>query len=218
MRTTHEEPGRDWSRVTERTYGRLSGGAGFVSAVFDDLDRAREAVAALEARGYAAREISIIMLDGTRRHLLRTHPEYEGLDPDAYVLDRVELEKENKALKGAGAGGALGGAVGAIAAAVAAIGTTVVIPPLGIVVAGPIAAALAGAGAGGTVGGLVGILTGAGMSEFRAKGLEKLAQEGQIIVGARARTRPEIHDIGEVFSSNGGRIIEDPHDLDPDSD
>lgn len=198
------------------TFGTLAGdGSSFVSAVFSDLDRARKAVAALEERGYPAREISIIMADETRRHLLRTHPEYEGLDPDAYLFDNVPLEKQNKALKGAGAGGALGGAVGALAAALAAVGTTVVIPPLGIIVAGPLAAAIAGAGAGGTVGGLVGLLSGAGMSELRAKRIEKLAQEGQIIVGARARSLPELHDVGEVFTEHGGRIVEDPDDATP---
>ena len=57
-------------------------------------------------------------------------------------------------------------------AAIAAIGTSLVIPGLGLVVAGPLAAALAGAGAGGTAGGLIGALVGHGMPEDRTKKYE----------------------------------------------
>lgn len=202
--------------ATERgyTFDRFpTGESRFVSAVFGDLEDARSAVGALEKRGYPAGEISVFMTDETRKHYLRTHPEWEGLDAEAYVTDRVELEKENKALKGAGAGGTIGGAVGAVAAAVAAIGTSLVIPGLGIVVAGPVAAAFAGAGAGGAVGSLVGALTGAGMSEYRARRFEQILQKGKIIVGARARTLPERHDIMDTFEKNGGEpILEEPRE------
>lgn len=55
-----------------------------------------------------------------------------------------ETELGNRAAEGAGIGGAIGGTVGAIAAAVAAVGTTLLLPGLGSVIAGPLAAALAG--------------------------------------------------------------------------
>jgi hypothetical protein len=57
-----------------------------------------------------------------------------------------KTELGNKALKGAGTGAAVGDAVGATLAAIAAIGTTLALPGLGLLVAGPIAAAFAGAG------------------------------------------------------------------------
>lgn len=187
------------------TFDRFPGGQSrFVSGSFKRLEDAREAVRSLESRGYPASEISVLMTDATRRHHLRTHPEFEGLDPESYLVDRVELERESKSLKGAGTGGAIGGALGAVAAAVAAIGTTVVIPPLGIVIAGPLAAAFAGAGAGGAVGGIVGALTGAGMSEYRAKRLERVLKDGQIIVVARARREPERNDILSTMMGHGG--------------
>ena len=46
------------------------------------------------------------------------------------------------------------------ACAVAAVGTTLLIPGLGIVVAGPLAAVIAGAGAGAATGGLIRALVG----------------------------------------------------------
>ncbi|MGH7541876.1 MAG: hypothetical protein ACRELC_12835 [Gemmatimonadota bacterium] len=196
------------SRARQFTFERFpTGESRFVSAIFSDLDKARRGVKTLEERGYPPSELSVLMADDTRDHHLRTHPEYEGRDPETYLVDEVELEKDNKALKGAGAGGAIGGAVGAVAAAVAAVGTLVTIPPLGIVVAGPLAAALAGAGAGGAVGGFVGALTGAGMSEYRAKRLEKVLKEGHIVVGGLARTVPELHDIAETLEKNGGELV-----------
>ncbi len=52
----------------------------------------------------------------------------------------------------AGVGGAIGGTLGAVVAAFAAVGTSLAIPGLGLIVAGPLAAGIAGAGAGGAAG------------------------------------------------------------------
>ena len=178
-----------------------------VSAGFKDLPDARKAVRKLEAHGYPCNELSVVMSDDTRKHHLRTHPEFEGFDPDAYLVDRVELEVDRKTLKGVGTGSAIGGALGAISAALAAAGATVVVPPL--VIAGPLAAAFAGAGAGGAVGGLVGGLTGAGMSEYRAKRLERVVNKGHVIVMATARSLPERLQIEATMRDAGGVLFED---------
>ena len=96
-------------------------------------------------------------------------------------------ELGNKAAEGAGVGGAVGGTVGAIAA-IAAIGTSLVIPGLGIVIAGPAAAALAGAGAGAAAGGIVGALVGWGIPEERVKHYEAGIKKGGILMGVRPRS------------------------------
>ena len=75
----------------------------------------------------------------------------------------TDLELGNKAMESAGVGGAIGVTAGAILAALAAIGTSIAIPGLGVVIAGPIAVALAGAGAGGLTGGIIGALIGWGI-------------------------------------------------------
>ena len=108
-------------------------------------------------RGYKSDDINLVMSDETRKR------QFSG---DSAVGGR-DTELGNKAAEGAGIGAGIGGAIGAIAATVAAIGTSLVLPGLGLVVAGPIAAALAGAGAGGAAGSLVGALVGWNIPEER---------------------------------------------------
>ena len=52
------------------------------------------------------------------------------------------MQTRSHAADGLGIGSAIGGTVGAVLAAIAAVGTSIVIPGLGLFVAGPIAAAL----------------------------------------------------------------------------
>jgi hypothetical protein len=101
----------------------------------------------------------------------------------------TETELGSKAAEGAGIGAGIGGTIGAVLAGVAALGTTLVLPGLGLVVAGPLAAALAGAGAGGITGGLIGALIGAGIPEERVKHYEEGIKQGGILMGVNARSR-----------------------------
>jgi len=117
------------------------------------------------------------------------------------------VEKEHKALKGTGAGGAIGAAVGAIAGAVAAVGTTILVPGLGLVVAGPLAAALAGAGAGGVTGGLIGGLVGAGMSEERARIYKTAIEEGGIVMTVTPRSVEDAEWIEESWKDCGAEDV-----------
>lgn len=84
----------------------------------------------------------------------------------------------SKSLEKGGAGSAIGGIIGALAAAIEAIGTTLVIPGAGLVLAGPIAAAFAGAGAGGAIGALVGL----GIPDEQAKQYENDIKAGGILI------------------------------------
>jgi hypothetical protein len=65
-----------------------------------------------------------------------------------YFSDETATDSElgAKAMESAGVGDAIGVTAGAILATVAAIGTSIAIPGLGIVIAGPIATALDGTG------------------------------------------------------------------------
>jgi hypothetical protein len=147
-----------------------------LTALFRSREDAERAYESLRARGYSDREINIMMSDQTR---------------DKYYRDNPKTEIGSKALEGAGVGGTIGGAIGAIVGGIAAIGTGVLIPGLGLIVAGPIAAALAGAGAGGFAGGLVGALIGWGIPEERAKVYETGIREGGTVLGVRPRTRED---------------------------
>lgn len=144
-----------------------------LTGMFRDRDSAERAYNSLSTRGYSHEDVDVIMTDDTRK----TH----------FGDDTAHTELGNKAMEGAGTGSAIGGTLGAIVGAVAAIGTNLLIPGLGIVVAGPIAAALAGAGAGGLTGGLIGGLIGHGIPEDRAKRYEEGLKSGHIVMGVRPR-------------------------------
>jgi hypothetical protein len=178
--------------------------ARFVTAGFKNLDDALDATRDLEERSYGRDRISVFMATETRRQYIDTHPRYGELEKNAVVVEEVELEKKSKASEGAGVGGAIGGALGAAGAAVLAVGTTLVIPPLGIALAGPLAAALAGLGAGALTGGVVGALVGSGMSEYRARHFEEMMKEGNIVVGVAAETEPERRNVVEILEKHGG--------------
>lgn len=144
--------------------------------IFKDKESADKAIKALETRGYTKDEITIVTTDVTR---------------DKYFKDEKTVEAENQTLKGAGAGSAIGLTLGALIGGILAVGS-VVIPGVGLIVAGPLAAALAGAGAGSLAGGLVGALTGWGVSEVKAKKYEKAIKEGKIVVGVRPHTNEDV--------------------------
>lgn len=159
-RTTHDE-----HHIGERLGTARHG---IVSGIFRDSDDAESAYQEIRDRGYGQEEITVLMSEQAR--------------DEFFPSEDVVVETERKTLKGTGAGSAIGATLGAIAGAVAAIGTTIMVPGLGLVVAGPLAAALAGAGAGGVTGGLIGALVGAGMTEERARVYQTAIEEGGIVM------------------------------------
>ncbi len=148
--------------------------SGLLTGLFRDRESTEGAYQSLRDRGYSDSEINVMMSDQTR---------------DTHYKDGTELG--NKATEGAGVGGAVGGALGAIIGGVAAIGTNLLLPGLGLVIAGPLAAALAGAGAGGFTGGLVGALIGWGIPEERAKVYETGIKEGGTVLGVTPRSNED---------------------------
>ena len=144
-----------------------------VSGLFHDRESAERAYSSLSSRGYTTDDVNLLMSDETRsRH---------------FGDDTVDTELGSKALEGAGVGSAIGGTLGAIIGGIAAIGTNVLVPGLGLVVWGPLAAALTGAGAGGLTGGLIGALVGSGIPEDRAKVYDEGIRNGGAVVGVNAR-------------------------------
>jgi len=124
-----------------------------------------------------------------------------------YFPDDKNVEIGTKTAEGAGKGSAIGGTIGAIAGAIAAVGTSLVIPGLGIIIAGPIAAGLAGAGAGGITGGLIGALVGSGIPEARAKLYEAGIKQGRIVMGVRPRNEEDAKYFEEKWRENKAEEI-----------
>ena len=151
-----------------------------LTGLFKDRDSAERAYRSLGERGYGKDDVNLLMSDDTRKK---------------YFSD-TDTELGTKAWEDAGKGAAIGGGVGATIAALAAIGTTLALPGLGLLIAGPIAAALAGGGAGALTGGLIGALVGYGIPEEHAKHYEKGIREGGIVMGVNPRS-PEDADFFE---------------------
>ncbi len=186
----------DRDDIRDESTAAPAGGAytGYVSGVYADPEGARRAYEGLTTRhGYGAEDISVVMSDETRRR------HFGDATPG------TELSSGSKAAEGFGKGSAIGGGVGAALGAIFALGTSIVVPGLGVVVAGPLAAALAGAGAGGATGGLIGALVGAGIPKDRAEEYERAVNEGGIVLGTRARDDAHAEALEREFRESGGR-------------
>jgi hypothetical protein len=174
--------------MTTTTQGKM------VTGLFNDRESAERAYQTVSSRGYGKDDVNLVMSDDTRKTHFTT-------------VGGAETELGTKAAEGAGIGGAVGGTLGAIVAAVAAVGTSIAIPGLGVVIAGPLAAAIAGAGAGGAAGGLVGALIGWGIPEERVKRYESGIKEGGILMGVRARSDEDAAYLQEEWTRNKGRDV-----------
>src|ERR1700730_10940688 len=154
--------------------------AKLVTGVFNNRVAAESAVDAIIKRGYTRDDISVLMSDATRSK-------------------EFALQTRSHAADGAGIGGAVGGAVGAVLAAIVAVGTTLFLPGINLIIAGPIAAALAGAGAGAATGGVIGALIGAGIPEYRAKVYDAELRGGGILLGVEARSDDEVDQLEKLL-------------------
>jgi hypothetical protein len=167
-----------------------------MTGLFPDRESAERGYGALAERGYAKDDVNLAMSDDTRkRH---------------FAAAGTETELGNKAAEGAGVGGAIGGAIGAIAAAVAAVGTTIALPGLGLVIAGPLAAAIAGAGAGAATGGIVGALVGWNIPEERVKRYEEGIKKGGILMGVRPRSDEDAEYLQQNWTTNRAQDVYRP--------
>ena len=164
-----------------------------VSGVFSDRNSAEKAYSALHQRGYSKDDVNLLMSDETRKTHFGEHT--------------ADTDLGDKAMEGAGVGSAIGGTAGAIIGAIAAIGTSVALPGLGLIIAGPLAAALAGAGAGGLTGGLVGALVGSGIPEEHAAEYEQGIKNGGIVMGVKPRNAEDAAYFDEQFRSSNANTV-----------
>ena len=158
-----------------------------MTGLFRDRESAEGAYRSLSSRGYGKDDVNLLMSEDTRKK---------------YFTDDDDTELGTKAWEDAGKGAAIGGGVGATLAAIAAIGTTLALPGLGLLIAGPIAAALAGGGAGALTGGIIGALVGAGIPEERAKVYDKGIREGGIVMGVNPRNDDDATSFEKEWRAN----------------
>lgn len=155
--------------------GRQRQATNHVFGSFNDRDSAERAYQSVTSRGYTQDDVNLMMSDNTRKK---------------YFSD-TDTELGNKAAEGASTGAAIGGAAGGVLGAIAAIGTSIAIPGLGLILAGPLVAGLAGLGAGGLTGGLIGALIGWGVPEEHAEAYDRDIREGRIVMGVNPRSEED---------------------------
>jgi uncharacterized protein (TIGR02271 family) len=166
-----------------------------VTALFSDRQSAECAYRTISGRGYDKDDVNVIMSDETRK--------------SQYAEDSAggDTELGNKAMEGTAAGAGIGGTVGAVIGAIAAIGTSIALPGLGLLIAGPIAGALVGAGAGGITGGLIGALVGSGIPEEHAAEYETGIKSGGTVLGVNPRSAEDAAYFEREFRSCGGTNV-----------
>jgi hypothetical protein len=163
--------------------------------MFSDRRNAEKAYEALKDAGYESDEINVIMTsEGHSRHF-----------KDEKKDDSTEMG--NKALEGTGTGAAIGGVTGGIAGAIAALGTNLIIPGLGLVVLGPLAAGLAGAGAGGLTGGIIGALVGAGIPKEKASLFREGLESGNIVIAVHPHNATDAEEVASNWRSHSATEV-----------
>ena len=174
------------------TTGTSTGRSRTVTGLFRDRESAERAYNSLSSRGYSTDDVNLMMSDETRKK---------------HFADRDASELGDKAWEDAGKGAAIGGGVGATLGALAAIGTTLALPGVGLLIAGPIAAGIAGLGAGSLTGGLIGYLVGHGIPEEHAKEYDRGVREGGIVMGVNARSDEDAEYFENDWRTNRGEHI-----------
>lgn len=163
-----------------------------LTALFKNKEDADSAYEWLLKYGYNSSEIHLLMSEETRQKY--HYPK----------RDEPETTEEDT-MKGLETGAAVGGGIGATLGIIAAVGAAVIIPGMGLAVAGPLAASLAGAG--GLVGGALGALYGAGVPWEKAQELERKIREGSILISVIPHNDEEAALVESEWRERGGEII-----------
>lgn len=146
-----------------------------ISRLYNNYDRAAQAVQDLEAAGVPRSDISIVANNSDNWYSSNGGAKRVDRDRDG-VDDRAE---------GAGAGAGIGAGVGGAAGLLAGLGL-LAIPGVGpVVAAGWLVATAAGAATGALAGGIVGALTQAGVSDEDAHVYAEGIRRGGTLVTAR---------------------------------
>ena len=171
-----------------------AGGGNMVTGIFGDgasVERAYDAVTRL---GYDKADINVLMSDETRKRYTSEHRP-------------VDTDLARKTAEGGELGGPRGGRIGILLPILAAVGTTVALSGVGLIAAGPIAAALAGAGATGLAAGLIGALADWGIPEERLRQYEAEIHDGGILMGVKSRSQEDARRIAEQWVALGGQHV-----------
>jgi hypothetical protein len=159
-----------------------------VFGIVKSHSQAEQLVEELQAAGFPASEISVLL------------PASEGRHDIGHV-------KATKAPEGATTGATAGGITGGVLGLLAGIGA-LAIPGVGpFIAAGPLMAALSGAAIGAGTGGLVGGLVGMGIPEIEARRYENKLKSGNYLIAVAAAGGDEKERAKEIFKNVGAEDI-----------
>jgi len=139
------------------------------------------ALSRLMALGYRPDEVSLLLSDVTRR-----------MDFSMAPADRAAVTRR------AARGVLVGEAVGAVVSAMLLVGTSLLLPDVGLVVAGPLATSMMGAGLGAGCG-VFDTLAKAGIPECEARLYATGLARGMIVIGAHLRAPQDRTMIEQIF-------------------
>jgi hypothetical protein len=160
-----------------------------LTALFKNREDADSAYEWLLKNGYNSSDVHLLMSEETRQ---RYHYA-EATEPET---------TEEDAVVGLETGAAVGGGLGAALGIVAAVGAAVIIPGMGLAVAGPLA------GAGGLVGGALGALFGSSVPEEEAHKLEQKIREGSVLISVRSHSDEDAELIESAWRERGGEMVQ----------
>src|ERR1700730_792370 len=179
-----------------------TGPARMVTGLFTNEESAERGYRSATRLGYENSDIDVLMSEETRnRYFFPGHDTKPDLSSNA-TKDAAEDGKSADEL-----GGPAGGAIGTIAPALAGVGTLLLVPVLGVLAAGPMAAALTAAGAVGLAGALIGALTKWGIPERRVEEYEQGIRAGGILIGVKAHSDKDASDLVREWQASGGKLV-----------
>jgi hypothetical protein len=165
-----------------------------LTAVVRDRAEAIETFDWLQRQGYSSGEINVLMSDRSKAAFINSG-------------DEGKIKTGDNAFEGVATGGAIGTAIGATLGAIVAIGTSVALPGVGLVIAGPLLAGLAAGGAGAVTGGVVGGLIGLGIPESNAKAYEQALRDGGVVFGVVPHSAQDAKVIREHLEKHGAENV-----------
>ena len=160
-------------------------------ALFKDKISADTAYSAALKRGYKTKDIYVIMSHETKQKYFKK--------------PHVQSKENDKSMEGLALDGALDRAVSGVIGSVVALNTTITIPSLGLVIAGPLATDLMVTGT--LVDGLTDALKEAGLSEEQAKIYEKSIKGGDILMGITSYSDEDDELLEDWKKYNGQEIF-----------
>jgi hypothetical protein len=168
-----------------------------VTGLFRSRAEAECAFGAASELGYSQADVNLVMTDESRK---RWFPANRSVDTE--LGDKVSGDA-GQAAQGGRLGGPVGGTVGTLAPVVAAISVLTVLPGLGLVAAGPLAAAAAAAAAVAVAGGLMGALTDWGIPKERIEQYEAGIRDGGILMGLKPRSEDDAQHLVRKWQACG---------------